>query len=149
MRRWNCFDVKNPYIGASDWGWQIDPKGFKFLLHLINDRYQKPILDIENGLGAYDVVAEDGAIHDDYRISYHREHIRAMMEAVEEGVHLIGYTVWGILDLVSFGTGQMDKRYGMVYVDMDDQGNGTLARKKKDSFYWYQKVIASRGEELC
>ena len=149
MRRWNCFDVKNPYIGASDWGWQIDPKGFKFLLHLINDRYQKPILDIENGLGAYDVVAEDGAIHDDYRISYHREHIRSMMEAVEEGVHLIGYTVWGILDLVSFGTGQMDKRYGMVYVDMDDQGNGTLARKKKDSFYWYQKVIASRGEELC
>ena len=144
----NCYDVKNPYIGASDWGWQIDPTGFKFLLHLINDRYQKPILDIENGLGAYDKIAEDGGIHDDYRIDYHRQHIAAMKEAVEEGVNLIGYTVWGILDLVSFGTGQMDKRYGMIYVDMDDQGNGTLERKQKDSFYWYRKVIASNGEDL-
>ena len=142
------YDVKNPYIGASDWGWQIDPTGFKYLLHLMNDRYQKPILDIENGLGAYDTVAEDGGIHDDYRIDYHRMHIKAMKEAVEEGVNLIGYTVWGFMDLVSFGTGQMDKRYGMIYVDMDDKGNGTLERKKKDSFDWYQKVIATNGEDL-
>ena len=141
-------DVKNPYIGASDWGWQIDPLGFKFLLHLINDRYKKPILDIENGLGAYDKVEEDGRIHDDYRIDYHRKHVAAMKEAVEEGVSLIGYTVWGFLDLVSFGTGQMDKRYGMIYVDMDDQGNGTLERRRKDSFDWYRKVIASNGEDL-
>ena len=148
MLKWNCYDVSNPYISASDWGWAIDPTGFKFLLHLINDRYQKPILDIENGLGAYDHVDEDGQIHDTYRIEYHREHIRAMKEAVEEGVQLIGYTVWGILDLVSFGTGQLDKRYGMIYVDIDDQGNGTLERKKKDSFDWYKKVIASNGEDL-
>ena len=141
-------DVKNPYIQASDWGWQIDPTGFKFLLHLINDRYQKPILDIENGFGAYDTITEDGQIHDDYRIDYLRKHIQAAKEAVEEGVDLIGYTVWGFLDLVSFGTGQMDKRYGMIYVDMDDQGNGTLKRRKKDSFDWYQKVIRSNGETL-
>lgn len=126
----------------------IDPLGFKFLLHLINDRYKKPILDIENGLGAYDKVEEDGRIHDDYRIDYHRRHIAAMKEAVEEGVNLIGYTVWGFLDLVSFGTGQMDKRYGMIYVDMDDQGNGTLERRRKDSFDWYRKDIASNGEDL-
>lgn len=147
MRR-GMYDVRNPYIGASDWGWQIDPMGFKFLLHLINDRYQVPILDIENGFGAYDKISEDGKIHDDYRIDYHRQHIAAMKEAVEEGVNLFGYTVWGFLDLVSFGSGQMDKRYGMIYVDMDDQGNGTLKRMKKDSFDWYRKVIETNGEEL-
>lgn len=140
--------VKNPYIGASDWGWQIDPTGFKYMLHVLYDRYQKPLFDVENGLGAFDHVEEDGSIHDPYRIDYHRKHIKAMKEAVEEGVDLRGYTVWGFIDLVSFTTGQMEKRYGMIYVDMDDQGNGTLERKKKDSFYYMQKVYRSHGEDL-
>ena len=140
--------AKNPYITASDWGWQIDPTGFKYFLHVIYDRYNKPLFDVENGLGAFDKVEEDGSIHDPYRIDYHRRHIKAMEEAVEEGVDLRGYTVWGFIDLVSFTTGQMDKRYGMIYVDMDDQGNGNLERKKKDSFYYIQKVYRSNGADL-
>ena len=140
--------AKNPYLTYSDWGWAKDPTGFKYFLHFLNDRYQKPMFDVENGLGAYDVLEADGSIHDDYRIDYLRSHIRAMKEAVEEGVDLRGYTTWGGLDLVAASTGQMTKRYGFIYVDMDDEGNGTFERKKKDSFYWYQKVIASNGEEL-
>lgn len=138
--------ARNPYIKASEWGWQIDPVGFKYFLHLIYDRYNKPLFDVENGLGAIDRVEADGSIHDDYRIEYHREHIKAMKEAVEEGVNLLGYTVWGFIDLVSFTTGQLEKRYGMIYVDMDDKGNGTFERKKKDSFYYIQKVYRSNGE---
>ena len=106
------------------------------------------MFDVENGLGAIDHVEEDGSIHDTYRIEYHREHIKAMKEAVEEGVNLLGYNVWGFIDLVSFTTGQIEKRYGMIYVDMDDKGNGTLERKKKDSFYYIQKVYKSNGEIL-
>ena len=126
----------------------MDPIGFKYFLHVLNDRYQKPIFDVENGLGAYDKLEEDGTIHDQYRIDYHHDHIQAMKEAVEEGVQLFGYTTWGCLDLVSFSTGQMSKRYGMIYVDIDDQGNGDLRRYRKDSFYWYKKVIKSNGEDL-
>ena len=140
--------VKNPYLKASDWGWQIDPLGFKYLLHMLNDRYRKPLLDVENGLGAFDKLEADGSIHDPYRIDYHREHIKTMKEAVEEGVRLMGYTVWGFLDLVSFTTGQIEKRYGMIYVDRDDKGNGNFERKKKDSFYYIQKVYKSNGEDL-
>ncbi len=140
--------VKNPYIGASAWGWQIDPIGFKYFMHVINDRYNVPLFNVENGLGACDVIAEDGKIHDEYRIDYHRQHIKAMKEAVEEGVDLRGYTVWGFLDLVSFTTGQIEKRYGMIYVDMDDKGQGTQKRMKKDSFYYIQKVYRSNGEDL-
>ena len=142
------FGAKNPYIGASEWGWQIDPVGFKYFMHLIYDRYNKPLFDVENGLGAFDKVEEDGSIHDPYRIDYHRQHIKAMEEAVAEGVDLRGYTVWGFMDLVSFTTGQIEKRYGMIYVDMDDKGSGTLERKKKDSFWYIQKVYKSNGADL-
>lgn len=139
--------VENPYIKTSDWGWQIDPIGLRYVLNLLYDRYGLPLFIVENGFGAYDKVEEDGSIHDFYRIEYLREHIREMKKAVEEdGVDLIGYTPWGCIDLVSFGTGEMEKRYGFIYVDKDNKGKGTLQRKKKDSFDWYRKVIESNGE---
>lgn len=141
-------NLKNPYLKASDWGWQIDPVGYEYFLHFLNDRYQVPIFDVENGLGAFDKVEDDGTIHDDYRIDYLRSHIQSLMNAREEGVNIFGYTTWAPIDLVSFTTGQMDKRYGFIYVDKDDQGNGDLHRIKKDSYYWYQKVIASDGKNL-
>ena len=140
--------VKNPYLEANAWGWQIDPLGFKHFLHILNDRYQVPLFDVENGIGLIETEGEDGICHDSARIDYHRRHIQCMKEAVEEGVNLFGYTTWGCIDLVSAGTGQMDKKYGFIYVDMDDQGNGDLHRSRKDSFYWYKKVIASNGEDL-
>lgn len=138
----------NPYLKASDWGWQIDPKGLRYTLNEIYDRYRIPLMVVENGLGAYDKIEDDGRINDDYRIDYLREHIEQMGEALKDGVDLIGYTPWGCIDLVSAGTGEMKKRYGMIYVDRDDVGNGSLKRSKKDSFYWYKKVIASNGEDL-
>lgn len=141
--------LKNPYLKASEWGWQIDPLGLRITLNSLYDRYQKPLFIVENGLGAVDTVQEDGSIHDDYRIEYLREHIKAMKDAVNiDGVELMGYTPWGCIDLVSASTGEMKKRYGFIYVDRDNEGKGTLARSKKDSFYWYKKVIASGGEEL-
>jgi 6-phospho-beta-glucosidase len=140
--------VKNPYLPSTDWGWQIDPKGLKISLLELYDRYKKPLIIVENGMGAVDKVEADGSIHDDYRISYFREHIRYMKEAIEEGVELFGYTSWGPIDLVSAGTSQMSKRYGFIYVDQDDEGNGTLERSRKDSFYWYKKVIGSNGADL-
>ena len=141
--------IKNPYLKASDWGWQIDPVGLRVSLNQLYDRYQKPLFIVENGLGAIDKVEEDGSIHDEYRIHYMKEHLKEMKKAVEEdGVELMGYTVWGPIDLISMGTGEMKKRYGMIYVDRDNEGNGTLQRSKKDSFYWYKKVITSNGEEL-
>lgn len=145
----NLFDgVKNPYLKASDWGWQIDPKGLRWSLNEIWDRYQVPVMVVENGLGAYDEVEPDGSIHDTYRIDYLRQHIEQMREAVEDGVELTGYLPWGCIDLVSASTGEMAKRYGFVYVDKDNEGAGTLARSRKDSFYWFQKVIASNGVDL-
>ena len=140
--------LKNPYLKSNAWGWQIDPLGFKHFLHILNDRYQVPLLNVENGIGLLESEDENGIVHDVERINYHREHIRCMKEAIEEGVNLFGYTTWGCIDLVSAGTGQMEKRYGMIYVDMDDKGNGDLHRSRKDSFYWYQKVIKSNGEDL-
>lgn len=140
--------VKNPYLKASDWGWQIDPIGLRIMLNTMYDRYQKPLFIVENGLGAYDQVEADGSIHDTYRIDYFRQHIIQMKEAIRDGVELIGYTTWGPIDLVSMSTSEMSKRYGFIYVDLDDEGKGTLKRSKKDSFYWYKKVIASNGEEL-
>ena len=139
---------QNPYLKESDWGWQIDPKGLRYSLNEIYARYGKPMMVVENGLGAYDTVADDGSIHDDYRIEYLREHIRQMREAVIDGVDLLGYTPWGCIDLVSASTGEMAKRYGFISVDKYDDGTGTLERKRKDSFFWYQKVIESNGEEL-
>lgn len=141
--------IKNPYLEASEWGWSVDPVGLRLALNYLYDRYQIPLFVVENGLGAVDNVEEDGSIHDSYRISYLREHIEQIKLAVEEdGVELMGYTPWGCIDLVSAGTGEMKKRYGFIYVDKDNEGNGTLRRSKKDSFAWYQKVIASNGEDL-
>lgn len=141
--------AKNPYLQESQWGWAIDPPGFRITLNDLYDRYQKPLFVVENGLGAKDVVEEDGSINDDYRIDYLRQHIAAMRDAVtEDGVDLLGYTTWGPIDLVSAGTGEMSKRYGFIYVDRDDAGNGTLKRSKKKSFDWYKRVIASNGEDL-
>ncbi len=140
--------AKNPYLKVSDWGWQIDPKGLRWCLNEIYDRYQIPVMIVENGLGAYDQKSEDGKIHDDYRIEYMRQHIEQMAEAVADGVELMGYTPWGCIDLVSLSTGEMAKRYGMIYVNKFDDGTGDLSRERKDSFYWYKKVIASNGEDL-
>ncbi len=141
--------VKNPYLTFSDWGWPIDPLGLRITLNEVYDRYQKPLFIVENGLGAMDQPDTQGQIEDDYRIAYLREHIRAMKAAVEEdGVDLMGYTAWGCVDLVSASTGEMKKRYGFIYVDKQDDGSGTLARSRKKSFGWYQKVIASNGEIL-
>lgn len=141
--------AKNPYLPQTQWGWAVDPLGFRITLNDLYDRYQKPLFVVENGLGAKDTVEADGSINDDYRIDYLREHIKAMRDAVtEDGVDLLGYTTWGPIDLVSAGTGEMSKRYGFIYVDRDDEGNGTLARSKKKSFSWYKKVIASNGEDL-
>ncbi len=140
---------KNPYLEITDWGWQIDPVGLRLSLNNLYDRYQKPLFIVENGLGAADTLEADGKIHDPYRVAYLRSHIEQFKKAVEEdGVDLMGYTPWGPIDLVSAGTGEMKKRYGFIYVDRDDQGGGSLKRYRKDSFYWYKKVIASNGEDL-
>jgi 6-phospho-beta-glucosidase len=140
--------VKNPYLASSDWGWEIDPKGLRITLNKLYDRYQVPLFIVENGLGAYDTVEEDGTINDDYRIDYLRAHIEQMKEAIKDGVEIMGYTSWGCIDLISASTSEMSKRYGFIYVDQDDEGNGTLERRKKKSFYWYKKVIETNGEEL-
>ena len=141
--------VKNPYVKASDWGWQIDPIGLRYSMNWFADRYCVPLFIVENGLGAYDKIEQDGTIVDDYRIEYLREHIVQMKKAVEEdGIDLIGYTPWGCIDLVSAGTGEMDKRYGFIYVDKHNDQTGTLARSRKKSFYWYKKVIETNGENL-
>ncbi|WP_071865910.1 6-phospho-beta-glucosidase, partial [Enterococcus haemoperoxidus] len=141
--------VKNPYLEASEWGWQIDPLGLRTTMNDLYDRYQKPLFIVENGLGAVDTPDENGNVIDDYRIDYLAAHIQAMKDAVElDGVDLLGYTTWGCIDLVSAGTGEMKKRYGFIYVDRDNEGNGTLKRSKKKSFDWYKKVIATNGEDL-
>ena len=140
--------AKNPYLQYSDWGWAFDPQGLRYYLEMIYDRYERPLMVVENGLGAFDTVEADGNIHDSYRIDYLREHIMEMSKAIDNGVNLIGYTTWGCIDLVSAGTGEMRKRYGFIYVDKDDAGNGTYDRSRKDSFYWYQKCIATNGEDL-
>ncbi|MDR1971896.1 MAG: 6-phospho-beta-glucosidase [Treponema sp.] len=139
----------NPHLAKTQWGWPIDPLGLRITLNALYNRYQKPLFISENGLGAVDVVRPDGSIQDDYRIDYLRDHIKAMIDAVEEdGVEVFGYTPWGCIDLVSASTGEMSKRYGFIYVDKDDSGGGTLARKRKKSFDWYKRVIASNGKEL-
>lgn len=139
---------KNPYLKTSEWGWQMDPIGLRIALNQIYDRYQKPVFIAENGLGAIDHLEKNGAIHDSYRINYLRNHFKAIKEAIIDGVPVFGYTMWGIIDLISCGSMEMKKRYGVIYVDQDDAGNGSLKRYKKDSFYWYRKVIESNGEDL-
>ena len=139
----------NPYLEESEWGWPIDPVGLRIVLNRLYDKYQLPLMIVENGLGAFDKIEEDGSINDDYRIDYLRKHIVEMKKAIEyDGVDLLGYTPWGCIDLVSAGTGEMKKRYGFVYVDLDDKRQGTFKRYKKKSFEWYKKVISSNGEDL-
>ncbi|MQW22504.1 MULTISPECIES: 6-phospho-beta-glucosidase [unclassified Lactococcus] len=146
----NIFEsAKNPYLKSSEWGWQIDPEGLRITMNTAYDRYQKPLFVVENGLGAVDKPDADGFVADDYRIAYMAAHIEAMKAAVEiDGVELLGYTSWGCIDLVSASTGEMSKRYGFIYVDRDDEGNGTLERRPKKSFAWYKQVIETNGEDL-
>ncbi|MCM3575579.1 6-phospho-beta-glucosidase [Mesobacillus subterraneus] len=140
--------IKNPYTKASEWGWTIDPKGLRITANQLWDRYQKPLFIVENGLGAVDTPEEDGSINDDYRIDYLRAHYKEMKEALEDGVEILGYTSWGPIDIVSASTGEMKKRYGYIYVDRDNEGNGTMERSRKKSFYWYKDVISTNGENL-
>ncbi|RLM22126.1 6-phospho-beta-glucosidase [Brenneria alni] len=140
--------VNNPYLASSEWGWQIDPEGMRYLLNMLYDRYQKPLFIVENGLGAKDVVEPDGSIIDDYRISYLNDHLWQVREAIADGVVVLGYTSWGPIDLVSASTAEMSKRYGFIHVDRDDNGEGTLARRRKKSFFWYKDVISSQGQTI-
>ncbi|MGT2958980.1 6-phospho-beta-glucosidase [Streptococcus bovimastitidis] len=137
--------AKNPYLQVSDWGWAIDPKGLRITINSLYEKYRKPLFIVENGLGAQDILEADKTVHDPYRIAYMEEHLKEVAKALEDNIPLIGYISWGILDLVSASTGEMSKRYGVIYVDKDDQGQGTLARYKKDSYYWYQKLITDRN----
>lgn len=144
--------VPNPTLKASEWGWQIDPRGLRYILNTLWDRYQKPLFIVENGLGAVDKLVEDKdgnlTVEDDYRIEYMRDHLLQVEEAIEDGVDVMGYTSWGCIDLVSASTAELKKRYGFIYVDRNDDGTGTLNRYKKKSFYWYKDVISSNGESL-
>ena len=141
-------DIKNPHLPMSDWGWTIDPVGFRITLNRIYDRYHLPIFISENGLGSLDDLDENGYACDDYRIEYMKAHVEQMKEAVRDGVDVFGYAWWGPIDLVSSGTSEMTKRYGMISVDLDDYGRGSGKRGRKKSFYYYKKLIASNGEDL-
>lgn len=142
----------NPTLKASEWGWQIDPKGIRYVLNKFWDTYRKPLFIVENGLGAVDelILGEDGqpTVQDDYRIAYMRDHLLQVEEAIKDGVKVLGYTSWGCIDLVSASTAELKKRYGFIYVDRNDDGSGTLNRYKKKSFDWYKKVIETNGESL-
>ncbi len=140
--------VKNPFLDVTEWNWQIDPTGLHYSLIDMYDRYRKPLFIVENGLGSRDTIAEDGTIQDDYRIDYFRKHIRAIENAIEDGVNVMGYTPWGCIDIVSMSTSQMSKRYGFIYVDLDDLNTGSYKRSRKKSFYWYKKVIGTNGGNL-
>ncbi|MDO4926805.1 MAG: glycoside hydrolase family 1 protein [Turicibacter sp.] len=144
--------IPNPYLQASDWGWQIDPQGLRYMLNYFYDRYQIPLFIVENGLGAVDelVIGEDGqpTVNDDYRINYLNDHLVEVAKAIEDGVELMGYTTWGCIDLVSASTAELKKRYGFIYVDRQQDGSGTLNRYKKKSFNWYKEVIITNGASL-
>ncbi|MDW1811984.1 family 1 glycosylhydrolase, partial [Vibrio sp. Vb2362] len=140
--------VPNPYLEKSQWGWLIDPKGLRILLNFLHDRYQKPLFVVENGLGARDEIDENGEIQDDYRVAYLNDHLVQAHEAILDGVELMGFTSWGPIDLVANSTAEMSKRYGFIYVDRYDDGQGTLERKRKKSFFWYQDVIRTSGGSL-
>ena len=144
--------IKNPYLKESEWGWQIDPQGIRYVLNRFYNRWQKPLFIVENGLGAKDVLVDDGkggkTVNDDYRIAYLNDHLKQVEEAIEDGVPVMGYTTWGCIDLVSASTAELAKRYGFIYVDRNDDGTGTLERYRKKSFYWYKDIIASNGEKL-
>lgn len=142
------FGVKNQHLKASEWGWEIDPIGLRVILNKLYERYEVPLFIVENGLGAFDKIENDGTINDEYRIEYMKDHLIAANEAIEDGVELMGYTSWGCIDLVSASTGEYAKRYGFIYVDMNDDGTGTMKRIPKKSFYWYKNVISSNGADL-
>lgn len=148
-KKGNILDmVPNPHLKASEWGWQIDPIGIRYLLNLLYERFQKPLFIVENGLGAKDKVAADGSINDDYRIEYMNDHLVQVHEAIKDGVEVMGYTSWGPIDLISASKAEITKRYGFIYVDLNQDGTGTLQRSRKKSFYWYQSVIQSDGQTL-
>lgn len=140
--------VHNDYLEETPWKWSIDPDGLRMSLNELWDRYQKPIFIVENGMGTTDKVGADGVVHDPYRIAYFRSHIKATKEAIKDGVPVIGYLVWAPIDMVSNSTSQMSKRYGLIYIDLHDDGSGTMKRTPKDSYYWFQRVIKSNGQEL-
>lgn len=144
--------VKNPYLEITEWKWGIDAKGLRYVLNCFYDRYHVPLMVVENGLGATDQLVPDGkgsyTVEDDYRIEYLRRHIEQLRLAIDDGVELMGYTAWTATDIVSLGTGEFKKRYGFIYVDCDDQGQGPLTRYRKKSFHWYKRVIESNGETL-
>ncbi len=144
--------LKNPYLKSSEWGWQIDPVGLRIVLNQYYDRYQKPLFIVENGLGAVDRLVKDEqgqwTVNDNERIEYMRRHLVEVGRALEDGVDIMGYTAWGCIDLVSASTAEMRKRYGLIYVDRDDNGKGSLKRYRKKSFYWYQRVIHTNGLSL-
>ncbi|WP_308439870.1 6-phospho-beta-glucosidase [Levilactobacillus wangkuiensis] len=141
--------VTNQFVPQSDWGWQVDPQGLRYALNWMNDRYHLPLFVVENGIGAIDELTADHQVHDQYRIDYLHDHIAQMALAInEDGVDVMGYTPWSAIDIVSASTGQLSKRYGFIYVDRNDDGSGSLARYRKDSFYWYQRVIATNGADL-
>jgi len=140
--------VPNPYLESSEWGWQIDPIGMRYLLNMLYERYQKPLFIVENGLGAKDKVEADGSINDDYRIAYMNDHLVQIREAIEDGVEVMGYTSWGPIDIISASKAEIAKRYGFIYVDLNSDGSGSLSRTRKKSFYWYQSIISSKGEKL-
>ena len=142
-------EVKNPFVKANDWGWQIDPVGIRYSLNVLQERYELPMMIVENGIGLHEKPEADGMIHDDARIEYFANHIAEMKKAVElDGVTLLGYCPWGPIDIVSASTGEMDKRYGFIYVDKNNKGEGTLERSPKKSFYWYKRVIDTNGENI-
>ncbi len=145
----NMMGYKNPNLDVSEWGWTLDPLGLRIALCEMYERYHVPLFIVENGLGAVDELTEDLVINDDYRIDYLTSHIKAMKDAVElDGIDLMGYTPWGCIDLVAWSTGEMKKRYGFIYVDVDDRGQGTFKRYKKKSFDWYQQVITTNGDVI-
>ncbi len=146
----NVGGSKNPYLKETPWGWPVDPLGLRHVMNEIYDRIQKPIFIVENGMGAIDELDENGIVQDDYRIDYLRDHLQAMADAIIiDGVECLGYTMWGPIDLVSLSTGEMKKRYGFIYVDMDDKGNGSLKRTPKKSYAWMKEIIASNGAKLA
>ena len=140
--------IKNPHLELTEWDWPIDPIGLRITFNKLYDRYNVPLFLVENGLGAHDTLNEDGSVNDQYRIDYIEEHVKQMYEAIEDGVEIMGYTTWGCIDLISCGTSQMSKRYGFIYVDQDDEGNGDLKRYRKDSFYWYKDLIKNDAANI-